>query len=135
MIAWGRRYCVSGYWVRRIGTHEVKTENDKRIVDAAEQRSVRNPIVACHDFHFIVSPSTLTLLRVRIELPSKSLIDLDTNGDRPLLGLYHNQVVVVGNIFDGSFEQASTRDDAQGNECSHDVDFAVRKAIIDVLSA
>ena len=83
-----------------------------------------------------MSPSTFTLSHVRIELPSESLVNLDANGNRTLLGLYHNQVVVVGDILNGSFEQASTRDDAQSNERSHDVDFAVRKAIIeDLLSA
>lgn len=68
---------------------------------------------------------------MRIELSSGNLINLDANGDRTLLGLYHNQVVVVGNILDGGLEQASARDDAQGNQRSHDVDFAVCKAIID----
>lgn len=75
--------------------------------------------------------SILTRARSREEI----LVDLDFDRDRTLLGLHHNQVVVVGNILDGSFEQASARDDAQSNECSHDVDFAVCKAMIDVLSA
>jgi hypothetical protein len=44
--------------------------------------------------------------------------------------------VVVGYVLDRSLEQASARNDAQGNECSHNVDFAVRKATTrDLLSA
>jgi hypothetical protein len=36
--------------------------------------------------------------------------------------------MVVGDILNGGFKQASARDDAESNECSHDVNFAVRKA-------
>ena len=70
---------------------------------------------------------------MRVKLSSVSLVNLDANRDRALLSLQHNQIVVVGNILDSGFEQASARDDAQSNECSHDVDFAVCKAIITVV--
>lgn len=102
-------------------------EHCKPITDATEQRK---RIVACHNFHLLVSPSILTSLPVRVKLSSVSLVNLDANRDRALLSLQHNQIVVVGNILDSGFEQASARDDAQSNERSHDVDFAVRKAII-----
>jgi len=41
-----------------------------------------------------------------------SLIDLDLDRDRTLLGLQHNQVVIVGDILNCSLEQTSARDDA-----------------------
>jgi len=57
-----------------------------------------------------------------------SLIDLDLDRDRTLLGLQHNQVVIVGDILNCSLEQTSARDDAQGNERSHEIHFAIREA-------
>ena len=110
------------------------TPNDKQVSNTTKETTSRNRTVQHHSFYLLVPPSILTLLPVRVELPRDILVDLDANGDRTLLGLHHNQVMVVGNILDGSFEQASARDDAQSNECSHDVDFAVCKAMIDVLS-
>ena len=89
-----------------------------------------NVFIGC--FH---SASVYESLLTRARLQEKTLVNLDFDRDGTLLRLYHNQVVVVGNILDGSFEQASARDDAQSNECSHDVDFAVCKAIVDILSA
>ena len=110
------------------------TPNDKQVSNTTKETTSRNRTVQHHSFYLLVPPSILTLLPVRVELPRDILVDLDANGDRTLLGLHHNQVMVVGNILDGSFKQASTRDDAQSNECSHDVDFAVCKAVVDVLS-
>lgn len=130
--AWRCRDRVPGCWFHHAVDHETKTEDDKPITDATEQRKW---IVAVHSFHLLVFPSLLTLLPVRVGLSSRNLVDLDANGDRALLSLQHNQVVIVGNILDGSFEQASARNDAQSNECSHDVDFAVCKAIIGMWSA
>lgn len=58
-----------------------------------------------------------------------SLIDLDLDRDGALLGLKHNQVMVVRDVLNRSLEQASAGDDAQRDKRSHDVDFAIRQAI------
>ena len=84
--------------------------------------------------NFLVYPPAISITHVTSIPPRSSIplsIDLDLDRDRTLLRLQHNQIVVVGNILHGSFEQASARNDAQSNECSHDVDFAVRKTVID----
>ena len=36
--------------------------------------------------------------------------------------------MVIGDVLDGGFEEASVRNDTQSNKRSHEVDFAVRQA-------
>lgn len=106
--------------------------DEEKQLRAHESRNSRvciiNVFIGC--FH---SASFYESILTRAGPQENTLVNLDFDRDRTLLRLYHNQVVVVGNILDGSFEQASARNDAQSNECSHDIDFAVCKAIITVV--
>ena len=58
------------------------------------------------------SPYQYALPLTGAGLYERTLVDLNFDRDGTLLGLYHDQIVVVGNILDGSLEQARARDDA-----------------------
>lgn len=117
----------------RYAVHLIKSkigyDGIKKRAHTREQKIVMNRVVPYHSSNLLVSTRTIfAAVSIKHGLSSRNLVDLDAHRDRTLLGLQHNQVVVVGDIINSRFEEASAGDDAQSNECSHDVDFAVCKA-------
>lgn len=61
---------------------------------------------------------------------SRISVDLNLDGYGALLRLKDDQVVVVGDIINGGFEETCARNDAQSDECSHEVHFAIRQTMV-----
>lgn len=61
---------------------------------------------------------------------SRISVDLHLDGYGALLRLKDDQIVIVRDIINGGFEEACARNDAQSDERSHEIDFAIRQTMV-----